>query len=351
MTLTLQQHLDAVLADPLAAARSSERPIGYVGADLPPELALATGRVFCHLPWQAGRTTPRADAWLESSFPGWARSMLEDWAEGRFDGFDAVVFTRGDDAAQRLYYYLCELQRLGRIGGPRALMLDAATIPRDSSVQHCRRALQQLLDELGAGSADIAQAVAAGNARRHWYQQLALTPGLPGTLRENLGRASLFHDLFDEAAALALPPAHKGRRLLLAGSTPPDDRLHHAAAAVGWNVCSELHPHSLQRHGPPLDTSSDEPLLALARRLNAQPWGPRSFIDRTALLQQELASAQPEAALLWLTEEDESIAWDLARLRSVLAERGIPALVLTRRRWALDDGAVEALTAFLEDLS
>ena len=350
MTLTLQDHVAAVLADPLAAARSARQPLGFVGADLPPELALATGRVFCHLPWQVGRATPRANQWLESSFPGWARSMLEDWADGHFDLFEAVVFTRGDDAAQRLYYYICELQRLGRLQGPRALMLDAATIPRDSSVQHCRRALQQLLDELGLGAADIAQGILAANLRRRWYQQLAATPGLPGQLREQLGRASLFQDIHAEGATLTLPAAAPGRPLLLAGSAPPDDRLHAAVAAAGWNVRSELHAQSLQRFGAPIDVGQDDPLLALARRLNTQPWGPRSFVNREALLQQELDTAQPAAAVLWLTEEDESIAWDLARLRSVLAARAIPTLVLMRRRWALDDGATDSIKAFLGEL-
>lgn len=350
MTQTLQHLVEAVLADPLAAARSSAQPVGYVGADLPPELALLSGRVFCHLPWQTGRATLRADAWLESSFPGWARSLLEDWAEGRFDLFAAVVFTRGDDAAQRLYYYLCELQRLGRIGGPRVLMLDLATIPRESSVRHCRRALQQLLEELGSDSAGIGAAIEAANQRRRWYQGLARLPALPGVLREQIGRASLFQDLYQPGATLPLPPAAGGRRLLLGGSAPPDARLHQAAAAAGWNVCSELHSRALQRYGAPIDPGAEEPLLALARRLNAQPWGPRSFADRAALLTQTLAAVQPDAALLWLTEEDESIAWDLARLRSVLAAHGIPALVLTRRRWALDDGAAGAVTEFLEEL-
>src|SRR5690606_23352060 len=111
-------------------ARRSAAPVAYVGCDLPPDLALATERTFSHLPWRAGRATPWADRWLERSFPGWARSMLEDWAAGEYDFFDAVIFSRGDDATQRLYYYVCELQRRGRLGGPRPLVLDVACIPR-----------------------------------------------------------------------------------------------------------------------------------------------------------------------------------------------------------------------------
>ena len=41
------------------------------------------------------------------------RSIAEQWLTGELDFLDAVVFPRSDDSAQRLYYYLCELQRRG----------------------------------------------------------------------------------------------------------------------------------------------------------------------------------------------------------------------------------------------
>jgi hypothetical protein len=346
----LVEQLASILADPLAAARRCAHPVGFIGGDLPPDLALAAGRVFCHLPWQSGRATPRADQWLESSFPGWARSMLEDWAAGSFDLFDAVVFTRGDDAAQRLYYYVCELQRLGRIGGPRALMLDLATIPRDSSVRHCRRALQILCDELSVDAQTLGAGIEAANLRRGWYQRLAHSGTLPGQFIENLSRAALFQDVYSGCATLELPVPSGGRPLLLAGSAPPDDCLHQAVAAQGWNVGAELHSRALTRHGAPIEDWHDDPLLALARRLNGHAHGPRSFADRAALLQQHLHVLQPHAAVLWLTEEDESMAWDVARLRAVLAERHIPTLVLTRRRWDLGDASLHELQTFLEEL-
>ena len=90
-----QLRLDAVLADPLSTVK---RPMSYVGADIPLDLLLATGRSAVHLPWHCGVPTPLADQWLEGSFPGWTRSILQQWAEGRFDGLDQVVFTRGNDA-------------------------------------------------------------------------------------------------------------------------------------------------------------------------------------------------------------------------------------------------------------
>src|SRR5690606_9904553 len=144
MTPTAATRLAAILADPLASARASGNALAYVGTGVPPDRGLAAARPFCHLPWRSGRATPWADQWLEAAFPDWARSLREDWAAGAFDCFEAVIFSRGDDAAQRLYYYVCELQRRGRLAGPRALILDLALVPRESSVRHCRLALARL---------------------------------------------------------------------------------------------------------------------------------------------------------------------------------------------------------------
>ena len=351
MTLSFQEHITSVLADPLAAARQATDAVGFVGSDFPPELALATGRVFCHLPWRSGRLTPMADQWLESAFPGWARSLLEDWVAGCFDCFGNVVFSRSDDATQRLYYYICELQRQGRIGGPRPLMLDVATIPRDSSIRHTRRALATLLEELEVDATCLEAGIEAANLRRRWYQNLAVQD-LPGSLRENLARATLFRDLYPELAPASAQSNTAQRGVLLVGSTPPDDRLHSAVEGAGWNVRGELHPYALGRHGLPIDAgAADDALHALALHLNRQTHGARTFADRATLLADALDASAAQAVVFWMTEEDESMVWDLPRLRALLAQRELPALALLRRRWDLADDSITELEQFLEGLS
>src|SRR5690242_8540635 len=124
---TIEAKLDDILSHPLRAALSCGGGAwGYVGLDIPPDLSGVPGRVSCHLPWRKQINAPRAEKWLERSFPGWAFSILEDWSSGQFDCFEQVVFSRGEDAAQRLYYYICELQRRGKLHGPRPLVFDIA---------------------------------------------------------------------------------------------------------------------------------------------------------------------------------------------------------------------------------
>lgn len=64
----MSQPFETLLASPLDSLRRDG--VGFVGADIPPELLLASGRPFGHLPWYADVPTPAADRWLESSFPG-----------------------------------------------------------------------------------------------------------------------------------------------------------------------------------------------------------------------------------------------------------------------------------------
>ena len=103
---TAARAIDAILADPLARSRDCGAGVGFVGLDYPQDVAFALPAPALHLPWRADRPVPFADRWLESSFPGWARSIVEDWSTGAFDALTTVVFSRGDDASQRLYYYV-----------------------------------------------------------------------------------------------------------------------------------------------------------------------------------------------------------------------------------------------------
>ena len=140
--------------------------IATVGPCLPYDLLEATGRHAGPLSWRLDRPTPRADAWLESKFPGWARSILEDWADGCFDELSAVLFSRADDAAQRLYYYVCELQRRGLISGPEALIMDVAKIPRPSSEAHTIEAGRRLAHELGLDDLAVDSGIASAHRTR-----------------------------------------------------------------------------------------------------------------------------------------------------------------------------------------
>lgn len=339
--IELARKLQTVLAQPLAAARGA---IGQVGPGIPIDLLLATGRPNLHLPWRFGRATPVADRYLESSFPGWARSLVQDWADGCFDALECVVFSRGDDGAQRLYYYLCELRRRGQIQGPEPLIFDLALIPRASSERHTTRAVRALADRFGVDAAALRRGIAAANRRRALFAAIEAERGVDGALYERIARASLFADCDDALrAALAgegLPRGAPVGRVLLAGSVPPDDRLHLAVEATGWAITGEAHEQGLTRLGADLVVTDDaDPANAIARQLRASARGARAFFDRSAALLADAARVRANAVILWLAREDEGLAWHLPAQRAALAQAGIPVLCLDERDWDDHDAA------------
>ena len=347
---TLEHALDAILRDPLRTALAAGDAIGHVGTEVPLDLLLAADRPVCHLPWQTGRPTPQADRWLESGFPGWTRSILEDWLAGRFDGLAQVVFTRGDDVSQRLYYYVCELQRRGRLRGPEPLIFDLALIPRAASLQRTVDSIARLAAQLGVQEQHLARGVTRANRQRRLFAQLQQSRCAAGVLYGKIARASLFGDLTGLLEAASLPSDAVRCRVLLAGSAPPDERLHAAVESAGAAVVAEAHVRGLTRLGAPVDENASDCMLAIATQLTAGSIGPRSFIDRAAWLVDSARSAPAGAVVSWLTREEEALSWHVPAQRAALDRAGIAHLELTGRSADADDGAGEEIISFIGGL-
>lgn len=334
------------LAAPLASGGRSDA-VGFVGPDLPIEVLLASGRPFGHLSWHASDATPWADRWLESSFPYWARSILEQWHAGVFDRVATVVFSRSDDASQRLYYYVAELQRRGLLRGPVPRIFDIALQRRESSVDHTAAAILELCRALEVAPAELPDAIARANRLRRALAELEQGRTVNGALYERLGRLALWSDptrwIYDLGAP-AVPA--DGRRVLLAGSVPPDDRLHRAVDAAGASVVSEAHVHGLLRLGPDLARDAAAPERQIAVQLRQASVGPRATIDRARWLVERAAAARAAAVIVWLTREDEALAWHVPAQRRELAASGLPALILPAARWQADDETLDRITAF-----
>ena len=290
--------------------------IAHVGPNLPQDLLRATGRHAGPLEFDPERPTPTADRWMESKFAPWARAILEGWAAGDYDGLGQVLFSRADDSAQRLYYYLCELQRRGLVGGPEPLMLDIAKIPRASSVDRTADSLRRLAAVLGVDQAGLARAIDACNAER----------------------------------THSTGPVSPQPRCLLAGTPPPDHRLHQAVERAGFSGVGPILRETWTRLGAIVDVAGAEPMTALARQVHADPAGPRSFADAGVALLEAIAESGAEGVVLWQIEEDEAQAWHLPAQRAALASEGLPALVMTRRDWLARDGAADEIAAFLQGI-
>lgn len=288
----------------------------YAGPNLPHDLFDATGRNAGPIGWNIDRAMPAADRWLESKFAPWTRSVVQDWADGALDHLEAVILSRADDSAQRLYYYLCELRRSGAIKGPEPLMLDIAKIARESSVARTEAALRKLGERLGVDAAMLSAAIASSNAARQ--NAVPVTPSTTPVC-------------------------------LIAGSPLPDDRMHREVAHAGWSAAGRTLADEWADRGPIVDQSGD-PFAALARQLHARHLDTRGFYNRTAALRDQALAEGAKAAVLWLIEEDDTTVWHLPAMRAGLEDMGLPVLVATRRDWSCRDGINTEIAAFLEGI-
>jgi hypothetical protein len=348
--------VDRRLGDPLAACRAQPGGVGFVGPDIPIEVLVASGRLFGHLPWRADRVTPWADGWLESSFPYWSRSILEQWHDGDFDALETVVFSRADDASQRLFYYVSELQRRGKLRGPVPRMFDIALIDRESSLAHTEAAVCELMGALGVVADALPMAIERTNGLRRRCADLERDRVANGPLYERLGRAALWTDPGEWIDAWRPPDASPAAtRILLAGSMPPDGRLHEAVEAAGASIVGEAHPLALERLGAEFSAApkactdtNEQPARALARQLRASSISPRAFFDRAAWIVTRARAVRATAVVIWLTREDEALAWTAPSQQHALVAAGLPVLLLAARRWQADDDTCERIAEFVE---
>ncbi len=359
---TLETLVADLLREPLAAARAHRqaggRVIGYVGAEVPVELIIAAGAYPLCLPSFADRATPAAGQYLESSFAPAVSSITEQYLQGELDFLDAIILPRSNDSAQRVYYYLCELQRTGLKRGPALLIYDLAKIPRDTSSSHSQQATQQLAGQLAVDMAALPAAIAQRNRRRRLIADLMQlrhsTASVSGTFAEQLSRAAdlCSADQFDSALQVWLAQPHDGMlgpRLLLAGSAPPDERLHRAVESAGGNVVAELGEHRSCVVALPV-VAANGGYAALAQHYQQLTCGPRAFVDRAAQLLDAARAARVDGVILWLIEQEEALIWDLPAQRDALQAAGVPLLSLVRRSWNADDGALDDITKFVHNL-
>jgi hypothetical protein len=393
--MSLEQLVDDALRDPFAAARAHARDggrvIGYVGSDIPVELLVAGGAFPFRLPSALQDDVAAADRYLEAGFAPEVRVIAQQYLEGRFDFLEAVVLSRGNDSAQRLYYYLCELRSRKIAGGPKPLIYDLAKIPRETSRAHSRAATARLGLEIGVDLGRLPRAIEERNRRRELFARVAShrrsTPQLSspassrGSMVDRLSRAadwcvaevfdkaldewltpvldkasddrsapvldkasddrstSIFDKASDEALSTASPKSLH-TRLVLAGSAPPDERLHLAVESAGGNIVAEWGDHAACGVEEPV-IAPDGGYAAIADHYQARKAGPRAFVDGAASIAALAKAVRADGVIIWLIEQEDALIWDLPAQKAALVAAGVPVLVLARRRWDGSDAAAE----------
>ncbi|HEU5134103.1 MAG TPA: 2-hydroxyacyl-CoA dehydratase family protein [Steroidobacteraceae bacterium] len=341
--------------DPQAAARSAaasgQRVVGYVGNDVPAALILAAGALPVRLRVNPDSRTANADRFVESSFSHELRVIAEQWMQGALDHIHAVIFARCDDSGQRLYYYLCELQRRSLCSGPLPLLFDAAGLARDGSFEHTLESTRILASQLGASAASMERALERVKQReallRSVLARRLLPSPLPGSAAFALAYAADcdWRPAFDESARQwldAATPLNLPRRVLLAGDPLPDDQLHSAIEAAGGSVVLELTESQFEG-----ERTQRDPLAAIAEEFQRRESPAMSMRRNPRWLADRAAAHRADAVVVWLSEQNEALPWEIARQMQSLRAAGIPALQLARQHWRIPAAVLTQVEDFL----
>jgi hypothetical protein len=334
--MSLMSQLDATLSHP-PRRMAPGRAIGMLGVDIPVELVIATEATPVQLGSNAAIQSDfaLADRFLENSFSLQSRIVAQQWLTGDLDPLEAVVFSRSDDSAQRLYYYMCELQRLGECRGPRPVLYDVARIPRDSSLAHTIESTKSLAAELGV-RADRLPAAARRVAMRaellNRLMTLRASDAVPsGSVAHRIFRVARldWSDELDRSLQtwLAVPNVSRPqRRLLLVGSVPADETLHVALEAEGATVVGEVNEI------PPFMASNEQSAISvetIAHRIYHGTRAARALLQSPSDIVKTAQALRVDAVIVWMLATDTGLAWEAPRIDRALREAHFPLLMLT----------------------
>lgn len=360
--MSLSNLLDMALGDPLHAARS-RRAIGYLGWNVPVELLLAADALPVQLnALPHSGDTVLAGRFLEPSFSAQSRVVADRWLAGDLDSLEAVIFSRSDDNAQRLYYYLCELQRVGECMGPTPLLYDLARIRRETSVAHTIESTRALAIEVGADESRLMAQLERVVAREKLLGELAklrLGDAVPlgcEAYRIVRGARTEWSAEFDDSLRqwLSSPATVAPRkRVLLVGSVPPDDHVHRAIESEGVVVvvaeinaaCSTA---SLPKTTVPTRNISlaSNPVEAIARRCYDQTNAIGALLQSPADLVQVARAHRADGVIIWMLATDTGLAWEAPRMERALREATLPTLMLTSQPRTLSPDALTRIAQF-----
>ena len=356
MSLT-NADVDAVLQDPLQVAMNSGRPVVlYVSNNVPVELIHACGCFPLQLPTAPRADYGRADRYLEPNFDPMVRAALEQLLAGELDKASLLVLPRTIDAWQRLYYYLCELQRSFGESVPEPFLYDLQQLPTEASADYNAVSTELLAKRLQAlGGVTLTDDALTG-AIEHYNRIRAQLRGLIGRRWKQPSklRGADALDLYTAAGRLdadrlerALDSllamrgeAAPGRRVLLVGSPHDSAAVHRAIERAGGQVVADFHARGDWSLAPDLalessldPPASGAPLRAISRHYHERTLSTRSMALTASALTELARASAAEVAIFFYYAEEEALTWDFPAQSQALAAGGVPSLLLPQQAY------------------
>ncbi|MES2343921.1 MAG: 2-hydroxyacyl-CoA dehydratase family protein [Pseudomonadota bacterium] len=326
------------LADRDAAARAHKarggKVVGWLTNTSPTELIAAAGAFPLQLAAGAD-ATPLADRYMEDLFDPIVRAVFEGLLAGRYDFVDAVVLPRTSDSVQRLYYYLCEVRRMGEARVPEPLLFDLLHTPWYSSAEYNFSRMGELKAALErvtgtpVTDANLTAAIADSNARRAAMRNLVALRRegrITGVQANSIfaAKGAMAGADFDTALAqvLANPgPVSQAPRIVIAGSPLDTAALHALVEAAGGRVVGDFHEFGEPMIGPDVEAGGD-PLRALMAHYHRDVASSRTFPQSPKPLADFARACGAAGVIFNFYAEEEALTWEYPAQRRALEAQG-----------------------------
>ncbi len=341
---------------------------GYLSNNIPLEILWAAEIYPVHLKGNPDVEPTAARQFMEPAFDPITLSVFNGLLTGQFDYLDFLVLPRGNDAHQRLYYYLCELKRNYSEYELQAVKLvDILQTLKPSTDRHNLSILEEFVSHLESKINNaiteemLQQAISEYNLSRKLLEEFTgLRRELPLTLNSKIAFLvyeaarnlpvtdfnNALKDLLDHCREL---PGEDAKRVLLAGNGLDYSGLHSLADNLGAAVVGDYHAYGNHFLSGEIDSGSGA-LAAISNHYQRDVKGSRSTaIDPDEVL--EFAKQQKaDGVIFFYLSGEEAWTWHLPEQKSALQQAGIPTLVMADQPYTVNDSAAREIEKFIAGL-
>lgn len=345
--------------------------VGYFCDSVPEEMILAAGLFPIRLSGNPEGDTTLARKHVIPRFTareGFVHSMLNMLLTGEYDFLDYLIIPHSRDSIHRLYQLLAMIKTAkSEFKIPELFFLDTLHTTFFSSGAYERDRMMELKTKLEEWSGktiadnELIQAIEITNENKRLLKKMAVlrasdSPRISGTEALKIIGSSMVmmkkeHNsllksfLENEAGAL---PLKKGKRIFLSGSPLDHTQVYDIIESENAIVVGEDHCWGNRLSDVPVDTKVD-PLEAIIDRYHFKYPCPRMFpMDRRVeCCVRAVENARAEQVVFFIYRHDNAEAWEVPSKAKVLADKGIPSIVLKNQPYLISDP--EKLTADIRE--
>ncbi len=337
----------------LQAAKTAPR-VGYLSHLIPLEIIHAAGAEPIMLCGDPNETPALANEFMETAFDPITRSVFNRLLAGTYQSLDLIVLPRGNDAFQRLYYYLTEIRRKHpQFALPPVHLLDLAFSHKDSSQQHNLRMHKKFIVAIEAVSGKPLCETTLSNAIEIYNRGRQLLAQFSQLRVDHSVSSTLAYEIYATVQTLAIsewlplleqlnselsqqPEKNSTPKLLLTGNGLDHPALHKLIDALNARIVADDHPYGQQFLTGKVATSTD-PMTALSEHYSRTVRGTRTPPGGGELLLAEAKRYEVDGVCFFYLQGEEALTWQIPKQRAALHRAGISNAVFCDQSYALTD--------------